>query len=394
MDPLSVTTAVVGLLSVIPPIVRTIKGFIHDVKDAPQQAQIMLQESTDIENILSQLQSFLLHRSPAINERSAHISVEQVILTLTGTVLSFSELQELLDGLTAPVEQGFLNQVKWVRKEKEIGKIVQRLQNHKASLGCMLHIMNTQSLVDVNDSVSSLERLMQDILAANVDLARRMESLEQLQSLGRVTTTPTISKSDVGRRGSRSSISSISREMFKFAFDHDLQSSRVYRKTSFRRSHMSLPSLEAPSGSWSLLSGLSISQVSNVSVLALPLTASELSNAEKFMPPPEKIVATMKHRFTAERADEMDGYPGETLIITALSSDEWIVAKPIGRLGGPGLVPISFIEIRGANTGYVFQDSLAAIKAAGIPTVTEWKEEAAKYVRATISLGKIKNQNG
>lgn len=105
---------------------------------------LVLQESTDFEIILRQLQSFLLRRTPAENIRSGHILVEQVILTLTGSVLTFSELQEVLDGLKTDSkdEQTILDRVKWVRKESQIEKIIQRLQNHKASLGCMLTIMN------------------------------------------------------------------------------------------------------------------------------------------------------------------------------------------------------------------------------------------------------------
>lgn len=96
MDPLSITTAVVGLLKIVPQIALALKGFIDAVKEAPRQAQVVLQEATDIESILSQLQTFILRHNAAIHERSVYISVDQVILTLTGTVLSFSELEEVL----------------------------------------------------------------------------------------------------------------------------------------------------------------------------------------------------------------------------------------------------------------------------------------------------------
>jgi len=143
MDPLSITTAVVGLLKVVPPIALALKGFISAVKDAPHQAQVLLQEATDIESILSQLQTFLLRHNAAVHERSMYIPVEQVILTLTGAVLSFSELQEVLSEIKTSDDQNFFDRARWMRKENNIGKIVQRLQNHKASLACMLHIMNS-----------------------------------------------------------------------------------------------------------------------------------------------------------------------------------------------------------------------------------------------------------
>lgn len=84
------------------------------------------------------------------------------------------------------------------------------------------------------------------------------------------------------------SLARISRNLFKFAFEDDLKASRVYRRISFRTSHLSLPSIDAPSVSWSILSGLSMSDVSKTSVLALSLVYSELFSAKEYDPPPEK----------------------------------------------------------------------------------------------------------
>jgi len=139
-----------------------------------------------------------------------------------------------------------------------------------------------------------------------------------------------------------------------------------------------------------MLSGLSMSQISNISVLALPLTPSELSNGEQYKPPPEKIYAVVKYEFIAERDDELSCTPGEGLVVTATSTHEtngeWIVAKPLGRLGGPGLVPLEYLEIRGVESGTVFPDALKALQAAGVPDVKKWKIEASEYRKKTVTL--------
>ena len=60
------------------------------------------------------------------------------------------------------------------------------------------------------------------------------------------------------------------------------------------------------------------------------------------------------------------------------------MAKPIGRLGGPGLIPVAFVEIRDPATGRpieVLPDS--------IPMVEEWKKATADYKAAAIPLGKF-----
>lgn len=91
--------------------------------------------------------------------------------------------------------------------------------------------------------------------------------------------------------------------------------------------------------------------------------------------------------FNAERQDELDAKQGEPILVVAQSSPEWFVAKPISRLGGPGLIPVSFIEIRDVTTGRPAEDPLAAVQKAGIPRVEEWKKMAAEYKNTSIPLG-------
>ena len=106
------------------------------------------------------------------------------------------------------------------------------------------------------------------------------------------------------------------------------------------------------------------------------------------------IYATVLYDFEAERHDELVAKAGESIIIIAQSTDEWFVAKPIGRLGGPGLIPITYIEIKDIKTGKAVQDPAQAIQAAGVPQVAEWKRMAAEYKAGSISLGKFDDQAG
>lgn len=93
--------------------------------------------------------------------------------------------------------------------------------------------------------------------------------------------------------------------------------------------------------------------------------------------------------FDAERADELPAQAGESIIIIAQSNPEWYVAKPIMRLGGPGLIPSSFVEIRNSSTNRPVDDPLEAVRAAGIPKVEEWKSRAAWYKNNSVPLGKL-----
>lgn len=101
------------------------------------------------------------------------------------------------------------------------------------------------------------------------------------------------------------------------------------------------------------------------------------------------VYGIVLYDFQAERADELEAKAGEAIIVIAQSNPEWFVAKPIGRLGGPGLIPVTFVEIRDMSTNTAVPNPHEAVKKAGIPKVEEWKKMAAEYKNSSITLGKF-----
>ena len=106
------------------------------------------------------------------------------------------------------------------------------------------------------------------------------------------------------------------------------------------------------------------------------------------------VYGIVQYDFNAERPDELEAKAGEAIIVIAQSNPEWFVAKPIGRLGGPGLIPVSFIEIRDMATGQAVIDPHKAVQSAGVPKVEEWKKLAADYKNSSITLGKFEASAG
>lgn len=110
----------------------------------------------------------------------------------------------------------------------------------------------------------------------------------------------------------------------------------------------------------------------------------------------QTLYAVTLYEFKAEREDELDISPGENLIICAHHDYEWFIAKPINRLGGPGLVPALYVKIidllNPANTRTFDEDIHKVIEELKIPTVEQWKDQTAKYQASTIPLGSISNQ--
>lgn len=101
------------------------------------------------------------------------------------------------------------------------------------------------------------------------------------------------------------------------------------------------------------------------------------------------LYAMVRYDFTAERDDELGAAAGEPIIVIAQSNFEWFVAKPIGRLGGPGLIPVAFVEIKDLASGKAIENVEELISSGVIPTVEEWKKMTADYKKNTIPLGRF-----
>jgi len=99
--------------------------------------------------------------------------------------------------------------------------------------------------------------------------------------------------------------------------------------------------------------------------------------------------AIVMHDFEAERPDELDAKRGDAITVVAQSNREWFVAKPIGRLGRPGLIPVSFVEIHDPTTGKVVTDVDALMDKGELPKVEDWKRAMFNYKQNSIALGVI-----
>ncbi|EEB06739.1 hypothetical protein SJAG_01794 [Schizosaccharomyces japonicus yFS275] len=109
----------------------------------------------------------------------------------------------------------------------------------------------------------------------------------------------------------------------------------------------------------------------------------------------QPLFGVVLYDFSAERPDELTAKAGEAIIVIARSNHEWLVAKPIGRLGGPGLIPISYVELRDMKTGAVLtdQEGNEASVASLVPLVDEWKQAASSYKKSSIPLGRFEDDD-
>jgi len=113
-------------------------------------------------------------------------------------------------------------------------------------------------------------------LSGHEKLAQRLSSFEK--TVARAVDTQT--QTDNARL---SAIGSIKRNQFGFVFEEELNGTWVYRRAARKiDGSSSIISSAGRTASWSMLTGLSLSDISNIAVLALPIYAEEISNRELY----------------------------------------------------------------------------------------------------------------
>ena len=311
MDPLSVSASIIGVLAAAAKVSSVLITFAQNTKAVPRLAQTVLADITGVSTVLSHLQTYLLGNTTPSKSRASLILVEQVIVTLTECVITFSELEDVLG---TSKDMGVLDRMKWAMKESKISNIQRRLQSDKSSLTLMLTILQWFVTLFIYDSTFILPRLLylnfssnsmeeaesamarlcdrvEQVLASNQDMGRRLRDMDHI-TIHRAASTAMSSRDDASTKSSGTVTPPthppgnlpevVKRNQFGFAFEEDLFASRVYRKPLLSDSGESLITSAARTTSSSVLSALSLTDVSNISILVVPIYSHEISNNNRY----------------------------------------------------------------------------------------------------------------
>ncbi|KAL8708991.1 MAG: hypothetical protein Q9220_006200 [cf. Caloplaca sp. 1 TL-2023] len=303
MDPISVSASILGLLGAAAKVSEVLTSFIKGVKDAPKLAQQVITEVEDLQVCFHQLQEFVASEASSRRSRKAMVMVDQLVTLLTNCVLTFSELEDTIDGLQARRSFFVDRRLKWYAKEQTLSNLLQRLRTSKLSLNLVVSTMSCSRLQEAQEAMESLTTVVHSISASNENICRRLDNLA-LAGAGKHRSAPSALESqvipidglpsvDVSRESSGSDLTIVAGDAsFRgFAFEQDLRSSRVYARISRTQSRksepepISLPSSTACSIGSSFLSGLSLADVSNASLISLPISVKSLSNGQHYQKP-------------------------------------------------------------------------------------------------------------
>ena len=157
-DPLSITSAIAGLLTLTAQIAATACTLYSSVKVAPASIRQIEEEMRDLHLIFCQVQVFI-GGSMKVNNKSrlTLISLHQLMATLSGCVLMCSALDKKLSDVASLRDTGgvhtstsaggnkaglLVEKIKWALWiEAEVKDVIEDLQRHKTSLNLMLNII-------------------------------------------------------------------------------------------------------------------------------------------------------------------------------------------------------------------------------------------------------------
>ncbi|KAI8664616.1 Rho-GAP domain-containing protein [Fusarium keratoplasticum] len=285
-DPLSTAASVVGLLTAAAQISKILANVIDKARHAPKECSRIKSEVDDIRNVLVTLQLYIVGTRRAARSRTSLIMVEQVVATLAACVTTFSELDTFAKALQNDADMKILDRLRWASKDKDIKAMLVRLESHKSSL--------TQSQDDAESRVDTLCNLVEQMLLRDLILKERLVALEARNGSEEPKETIDarlhgLSISDVDEGKTPGPITTTNkqpewqRNSYGFAFEEILMSSRAYRVvTNDNSDAFSVISAAGRTASWSMLSGLSLSEVSHIGIQAIPIYASDITNKEHY----------------------------------------------------------------------------------------------------------------
>ncbi|KAF1843551.1 uncharacterized protein K460DRAFT_407893 [Cucurbitaria berberidis CBS 394.84] len=285
---LEIAAAIIGILAAAGKVAEILGPVVSTLKDASKNANAVLSEVNNSRIILVALQKYLDDLDTAPRGRRELIQVAQLITALTDGVLLFSHLEGLVIRLDA--DNIWPKRIQWARNDKKLASLVARMQCFKSSISVMLNILQCESDLEAHRSRELLSSITSDILKSNLELSRRIAYLEECFDTSKsmrvyrpvgFTQTGGLPQNAAIERlqetNTRLSLGSLGAAQ-NFQFESDLKSSRVYRKAKRHTADYSFRSSIALSHAWSSMSDISLSDISVVSVVALPITLDDVGD--------------------------------------------------------------------------------------------------------------------
>lgn len=125
MDPLSVAMSIVALLKAGEQISSKLQPIVKKTMNAPTEIKQMNSSIESIRTVLSQLQLMLLGQAQVSRHRTSLIMMDQIVITLSTCVTTFSSLEVFAASLGTNAKMGLLDRIRCATKTSTVQKYLQ-----------------------------------------------------------------------------------------------------------------------------------------------------------------------------------------------------------------------------------------------------------------------------
>ncbi|KAM7198889.1 Ras family domain containing protein [Naviculisporaceae sp. PSN 640] len=248
-DPLSIASAVVGLVATAGKISLALSTYISSAVDAPQSARDTLAAVEEVRLALDLVKGLIDTITNLPSNRRILVRLNHVAITFSNCVLTLSELESLVC-----YKDGIMHRLRWAWGEKKILRLLPRLESQKASLSLMVTVLMW--------FVPCYYPLFNSAVAD----PRRLSTMT-MPAPGATSGSGSSANDTPWLASGASNLTSREFEMV-------LEQSRVYSRTTGNDSDISLSSSTVRSHAWTMLS---LNDISIVSVFRLPVTLADIT---------------------------------------------------------------------------------------------------------------------
>ncbi|KAF2801315.1 uncharacterized protein BDZ99DRAFT_483808 [Mytilinidion resinicola] len=168
------------------------------------------------------------------------------------------------------------------------------INDFQTALDALHHFLLHKSDLEASQSQSQLNFQVEKLLSNNEELCKRLRNLEDTFD-ARNTLTRRLEDASIYEDNEEADSQTITTrrpmterlggpvmqtDIIRFAFESDLETSRVYRNAQSSHCDASFASSVARTNAWSIFSGLSLADVSVISVIALPVYSVDIENRQ------------------------------------------------------------------------------------------------------------------
>ncbi|KAI6764459.1 hypothetical protein HG530_008248 [Fusarium avenaceum] len=224
MDPLSITTAVVGLTATCLTTSKKLHDIAGDYGDIPVLIAAICSESTIIGIALSELQTKILQRNDLSQAWASRTEIWAAFeMALTGCMVVFSCLEAETRHLQSK-NSGVWAKFKFMWNQERFKELLAQLRGQQTSITFLLKLLEMDTLSSIQEDIRQNARRMQDTAAEAQSLRSRTPSIKmQSQSIfDNSTSKLSVFEFEI--------VSGTEPSELDFEFDDIVVNSKVYRR--------------------------------------------------------------------------------------------------------------------------------------------------------------------